>query len=268
MTEKAMEKLTEKLLELLEVLGQTAIVLVVGYILFRITLRVVRGILNKTSLDASLHTFIENSVKAILWIILLVTALGVMGIPTSTFIAILGAGGAAIALALKDSLGNIAGGIIILVTKPFKKGDFIDITEIAGIVEKIDLLYTTMKTFDNKVVSVPNGKITTAVMVNFSTEETRRVDCKFGISYDDNIAKVKDVLLAVACANPDIFSEPAPFVGVSGYGNSCVNIDFRVWCKTDEYWNIKYFLEENAKLAFDEAGISIPYPQVEIHNRK
>lgn len=247
---------------------KVALTLLGGYFCIRVATKLVKKFLEKTALDVSLHTFILNSLKAALWIMLIVTVFGVLGIPTSTFVAVLGAGGAAIALALKDSLGNIAGGIIILVTKPFKQGDFIDITEIAGVVEHIDLLYTTLKTTDNKVVRVPNGKLTTAVMVNYSTEDTRRVDCKFGIGYDDDITKAKDVLLAVAESNPDIFAEPAPFVGVAGHGDSAVEIDMRVWCSTEHYWDVKYFLEENVKLAFDEAGISIPYPQLDVHNKK
>ena len=247
---------------------KVGVTLLGGYIIIRLILGIVKKFLGKSTLDISLHVFIINSLKAVLWIILIVTVFGVLGIPTSTFVAVLGAGGAAIALALKDSLGNVAGGIIILVTKPFKQGDFIDITEIAGVVEHIDLLYTTLKTFDNKVVRVPNGKITTAVMVNYSTEDTRRVDCKFGIGYEDDIAKAKDVLLAVAESNPDIFADPEPFVGVAGHGDSAVELDMRVWCTNDNYWSVKYFLEENVKIAFDEAGISIPYPQLDVHNKK
>lgn len=267
-SEKTIERLVEKLIDFAGISGQAVLVLIIGFILIKIVLGIIRRALNKTTLDASLHRFIENSIKVILWIILLITILAVLGIHTATFITVLGAGGAAIALALKDSLGNIAGGIIILVTKPFKRGDYIDIIEVAGIVEEIDLLYTILKTFDNKVVSVPNGKITNAVMVNYSSEDTRRVDCKFGIGYDDDISKAKEILLAVAEVKPEIMKEPEPFVGVSGHGDNCVNIDFRVWCKTEEYWNVKYFLEENVKLAFDEAGISIPFPQLEIHYKK
>lgn len=267
-SEKVLANLAENLLTLSGQIGKALLVFIIGIIVIKILLGITRRALSKTPLDSSLHTFIQNSTEAILVGILLITLLGVMGIPTSTFIAVLGACGAAIALALKDSLGNIAGGIIILVTKPFKRGDYIDITEVAGIVEEIDLLYTTLKTFDNKVVSVPNGKLTTSVMTNYSKEQTRRVDCNFGIGYEDDICKVKDVLLAVAESNPNIFKEPIPFVGVSSHGESCVNIDFKVWCKTEEYWNVKYFLEENVKLAFDEAGISIPYPQLDIHTKK
>ncbi|MHC1721615.1 MAG: mechanosensitive ion channel family protein [Aminipila sp.] len=262
------EKALDKIIDVAGLFGQALIVLAIGFILIKITLGIIRRALNKTTLDSSLHTFIGNSIKVILWVILLVTILGVMGIPTSTFIAVLGAGGAAIALALKDSLGNIAGGIIILVTKPFKRGDYIDIIEVAGIVEEIDLLYTILKTFDNKVVNVPNGKITNAVMVNYSSEATRRVDCQFGIGFEDDISKAKELLLAVAESNPEIFKEPEPFVGVSGRGDNSVNIDLRVWCNTEEYWNVKYFLEENVNLAFDEAGISVPYPQLQVHYKK
>lgn len=264
MSEKAMEHL----LKIGEKIGGAILLLIVGYILIRIVLAITRHALNKTSLDEALHTFIENSIKVLLWIVLGVTVLASLDVKTSAFVAVLGAAGAAVALALKDSLGNIAGGIIILVTKPFKKGDFIDITEAAGAVEKIDLLYTTLKTFDNKVITIPNGKITTSVMTNYSTEELRRVDCKFSIGYEDDIAQAKDVLLAVAEANPDILNEPEPLIAVSGLGSNAVNFDFKVWCKNEKYWDVKYFLEENVKFAFDEAGITIPYPQIEIHTKK
>ncbi|MBE6034234.1 MAG: mechanosensitive ion channel family protein [Clostridiales bacterium] len=268
LSEKAIEKAMDRIIDFADTLGLALVVLLIGYILIKIAVKITRRALSKNALDESLHTFIENSLKVILWIVLIVTVLGVMKIPTSTFVAVLGAGGAAIALALKDSLGNIAGGIIILVTKPFKRGDYIDIIEISGVVQEIDLLYTTLKTFDNKVVSVPNGKVTNAVMINYSAETTRRVDCKFGIGYDDDINKAKDILLAVTESNPEIFKEPAPFVGVSGHGDNSIYLDLRVWCKNEEYWNVKYFLEENVKLAFDEAGISIPYPQLEVHYKK
>ncbi|MBN7772904.1 mechanosensitive ion channel family protein [Clostridium aminobutyricum] len=254
MSEKAMNNLMDMGVKF----GEALLVLIIGYILIKIALAVTRRALSKTPLDEALHTFIQNSIKVILWGLLLLTVLSALDVKISAFIAVLGAMGAAVALALKDSLGNIAGGIIILVTKPFKKGDFIDITEVAGMVEEIDLLYTMLKTADNKVISVPNGKITTAVMINYSTEELRRVDCQFNIGYKDDMAHAKDVLLAVAKSNGDILSEPESFVGVAGQTESGVRIDLRVWCKNEKYWDVKYFLEENVKSAFDEAGISIP----------
>lgn len=267
-SERAMERALEKLLDFAGALGQAVLVFVIGFAAIKIILAILRRTLNKTPLDASLHTFIENAAKVILWILLLITVLGVLGMPLSTFVAVLGAAGAAIALALKDSLGNVAGGIIVLVTKPFKQGDFIDIGEVAGSVEKIDLLYTTLKTADNKVVNIPNGKLSNAVLTNASTEELRRVDCVFGIGPSDSLDRAKDMLLAVAESNPAVRKEPAPFVGMAGQGAGCVNMELKVWCENSEYWNVKYFLEENVKLAFDEAGFSAPYPQIEVRYSK
>jgi len=189
----------------------------------------------------------------------------VLEVPTTPLITVLGAGGAAIALALKDSLGNIAGGLLILVNQPFKKGDEIDIAGNYGAVDQIDLFVTTLRTYDNKVITIPNGTINTSVIVNYSRQERRRVDCKFGISYDSDLALAKSVLLQTAQSNPDIFTDPAPFIGVASHGDSAVVLDLKVWCSTDKYYDVKYALTEQVKLAFDEADISIPYPQMDVH---
>ena len=240
-------------------------ILIVGVIVIKIVLGILGKALNKTRLDAALHTFMINTVKAVLWIIIIASILGTFGIPTGTFVAVLGACGAAVALALKDSLGNIAGGILILINKPFKKGDFIDIGGTTGVVDSIDLLVTILKTVDNKVVSVPNGTITTGILINYSREETRRVDCVFGIGYECSIGKAKDVISAVVDANSDILREPSPVIAVESQGDSSVNIVCRVWCKNSDYWDIKFYLEENVKIAFDEADINIPFPQMDVH---
>ena len=181
---------------------------------------------------------------------------------------LLGAAGAAIALALRDSLANIAGGMMIIITQPFSKDDFIDIGDVSGKVESIDLFLTTLKTYDNKTITIPNGLINTSVLVNHSKEEKRRVDCTFGIGYGDDIAAAKEILRNVCDANPDIFKEPAPMIGVANHGGSAIMLDLKAWCATDDYWDVKYFLEENVKLAFDEHGINIPYPQVDVHLKK
>lgn len=264
MTDLAIQKAREGLI----VVGEAVLVFVIGLIVFKILMKVCEKALNKSKLDPSLHKFIINSIKIVLIVLLIVTVLGSLGIATSTFVAILGAGGIAIALALKDSLANVAGGIILLVTKPFKKGDYIDIIEVAGIVETIDLFYTTLKTFDNKVIGVPNGKITNSVLINYSKENFRRVDCLFSIGYNDSIEEAKNILLAITESNEDIIMEPEPIIGVAGQHNSRIDIDLKVWCLNEKYWDVKYFLEENVKLAFDEAGITIPYPQMAIHLKK
>ena len=236
-----------------------------GWILIKIALSIVKKALAKTSLDEALHKFIINTVKIVLWVLLAITMLGYLNIPTSTFVAVLGACGAAVALALKDSLANIAGGILILINKPFGKGDYVNISGTEGIVDSIDLLVTILKTPDNKVVSVPNGTITTSVLINYSKEEYRRVDCTFGIGYNCDIGKAKDVIYAVIESSPDIIKDIAPVVAVSSQGSSAVNIDCKVWCKNSDYWNVKYYIEEAIKLAFDENDIEIPYSQVDVH---
>ena len=239
--------------------------LLAGLLLIKLILGIVKKTLEKTALDGAIHTFVVSALRIVLYIILVVVLLGVLEVPTTPLVTVLGAGGAAIALALKDSLGNIAGGLLLLINQPFKKGDEIDIAGNYGEVDGIDLFVTTLRTYDNKVITIPNGTINTSVIVNYSRRDSRRVDCKFGISYDSDLALAKSVLLRVAQSNPDIFEDPAPFIGVASHGDSAVILDLRVWCNTEKYYEVKYALTEQVKLAFDEADISIPYPQMDVH---
>lgn len=255
----------QKLIDILELGVWAVAVLVAGLILIKVMMGITRRALEKTVLDAAIHTFVLSALRIVLYVVLVVVLLGVLKVPTTPLITVLGAGGAAIALALKDSLGNIAGGLLILVNQPFKKGDEIDIGGTYGEVDKIDLFVTTLRTYDNKEITIPNGNINTSVIVNYSRRDRRRVDCKFGISYDSDIALAKSVLLRVAQSNPDIYADPAPFVGVASHGDSAVVLDLKVWCDTEQYYSVKYYLTEQVKLAFDEAHISIPYPQMDVH---
>lgn len=245
--------------------GIAAVILFVGWIAIRVILRIEKKALAKSRLDEALHLFILKATKAILWIVLVISVLQNLGISTASLLAVLGAGGAAIALALKDSLGNIAGGLIILVNKPFNRGDTIETAGVCGIVDSIDLLTTRLHTFDNKVVTVPNGTITTSVLINYSSEDMRRVDCVFSIGYDADIEKARTLMENIAVSHPGIMTEPEPVIGVASHGDHAVLMDFKVWCATENYFDVKYFLEENVKVAFDEAGISIPYQQVDVH---
>lgn len=254
-----------KTIDLLFNIGDAVLTLIVGWVAISILLRIEKKALTKSRLDEALHLFIIKGTKAILWIVLTIAVLSALGIQTTSVIAILGAGGAAIALALKDSLGNIAGGIIILINKPFCRGDTIEVAATTGMVDSIDLLTTQLHTFDNKVVTIPNGIITTSVLINYSQEDMRRVDCVFSISYEADIIKAKEILLNVVSCNPDILAEPEPIAGVASHGDNAVILDLKVWCSTESFVSVKYFLEENVKLAFDEAGIGIPYPQMDIH---
>lgn len=249
-------------------LGISALVLAVGWIIIRLILRIARRALEKSTLDPVLYRFILKMMKIGLWIILILTVLERFGFQMKSLITVLAAAGAAIALALRDSLANVAGGIMILINKPFAQDDFIDINGTTGKVRDIDLFVTHLKTYDNKVITIPNGMVNTSVLINYTKEDKRRVDCCFGIGYDDDIQKTKDILAAIAEANPAIYTDPSPIIGVAGQNDNCVSIDMKVWCHTDDYWDVKYFLEENVKLAFDEAGITIPFPQLDVHLRK
>jgi len=258
------DKTIETLISIAIALG----IILVGYIIISILCRIIRKALNKSKLDEVLHTFIINCIKIVLWIMVLITSLSYIGIPVSAFLAALGAAGVAVALALKDSLGNFAGGILIILSKPFKKGDYIEDYQTAGQVEKIDLLYTTLLTFDNKVITIPNGKLANSTIVNYTRSENRRVDCIFSVTYEEDITKVKDILQAVAESNPIIYSEPAPQIGVARQGEGKIEIDLKVWCKTQDYLDVKYYLEEQVKLAFDEADIKMASPLMEVQLKK
>lgn len=258
------EKTIEKILEYGGNLLMAVVVFAVGMVLIKLALKITEKALGKTRLDKSVHKFVMTATKYTLYIILAVVILTSLKVPTAPLVTVLGACGAAVALALKDSLGNIASGIIILANKPFIRGDVIEVTGITGIVQSIDLLVTTLKTYDNKVITIPNGTITASVLVNYSREEKRRVDLTFTISYDSDIAKAKDVLLAVAESNSDIFADPAPVIGVAEHQDSAILLDLKVWCENSRYYDVRYYLEEQVKLAFDEANITIPYPQMDV----
>ena len=258
------EKTLEKIWEYGEIVLMAAVIMALGILLIKLAVKITGKALAKTRLDKSVHKFIITATKYALYIVLAVVILTSLKIPTAPLVTVLGACGAAVALALKDSLGNIASGIIILANKPFIRGDVIEVAGITGIVQSIDLLVTTLKTFDNKVITIPNGTITASVLVNYSREEKRRVDLTFTVSYDSDIAKAKDVLLAVAESNPDIFAEPAPVVGVAEHQDSAILFDLKVWCENSRYYDVRYYLEEHVKLAFDEANITIPYPQMDV----
>lgn len=260
--------MSDKTIDLLINIGITLLIVAAGYVLIAILSHIVHKALNRSKLDEVLYPFISNSIKISLWIIVIITAMGYLGIPISAFLAALGAAGVAIALALKDSLSNFAGGILIILNKPFSKGDYIEDYETAGKVETIDLLYTTLITFDNKIITIPNGKLANSTIVNFSRARTRRVDCIFPIHYGEDINKVKDILMAVVESNESIFSDPEPIIGISGYSENKLNMDLKVWCFNADYQDVKYYLEEQVRIAFDEAEIKMPYPQLDVRIKK
>jgi small conductance mechanosensitive channel len=188
-----------------------------------------------------------------------------IGVKTTSFVAVLGAAGLALGFALQGSLSNFAGGVMILLFKPFKVGDIIEAQGHRGKVDEIRIFNTIIKTLDNKTIIIPNGEVSGNSIINYTAEPTRRVDMTFGIGYDDDIGKVKSVLKRVIDSDERILEDPAPMIVVSEHGGSSVNFAVRPWVKTEDYWGVYFDMHEKVKLAFDEEGISIPYPQRDIH---
>ena len=254
----------DQLMGHLENIVSALLILIIGLIVMKVVLHVVRKTLEKSSIDEVLYHFIIKIAKIALWVVLILLIMECFGFKASSLLTMLAAAGAAIALALKDSLANVAGGIMILINKPFSQDDYVDINGATGKVKKIDLFVTHLHTYDNKVVTIPNGIVNTSILTNYTQEDMRRVDCKFSVSYDSDINKVKDILSGIAESNPMIMKEPEPVIGVSQHGDSGIIMDLLAWCSTDDYYTVKYYLEEEVKLAFDREGIDIPFPQMDI----
>ena len=246
-----------------------ALIIIIGLIVITILLAVIRRLLKKIdSLDEMLHSFIINAVRVICIIVLIAICLDTLGVNIGTIVAVLGAAGAAIALALKDSLSNVAGGLMIIITQPFKQGDLINIGEYRGRVQKIGLFLTTLRTLNYQTITIPNGLVNTSILVNESREETRRVDLTFSISYDSDVTRAKEVLREVCRKTDLVLKTPEPSIGVRSNDDSAIVLDLLAWCRTEDYFKTEYYLLEEVKKAFDAAGITIPYPHMVVQIEK
>ena len=225
----------------------------------------IRRGMERADIDATLSRFLGNLIYITLIALVTLTALSTLGINTTNFLAIVGAAGLAIGLALKDSLSNFAAGVMLVFFRPFKAGDFIEAAGISGSVESIRIFSTVLKTPDNRVITVPNALIYGATITNYSAESTRRVDLTIGISYDDNIGRAKALIQGVIAQDTRILTEPASQMLLMDLGASSVDIAVRVWVATSDYWQVRSDLLEKIKLALEGAGLSIPYPQRDIH---
>ena len=241
------------------------VVLIIGFRLAKILVKMLDKALNKSRADVSLHSFIKSCASFLLKMIVVTVAASMLGIHTTTFIAVLSAAGLAIGLALKDSLANFAGGMLILTFRPFNVGDFIETQGYMGTVHTIHLLYTYLMTPDNRRVVIPNGELANGKIVNYSVEDTRRIDLIFSAGYRDDMIKVKEVLNHIIKEHPLILKEPKPLVRVIEHGASSIHFSVKVWCKKEDYWDIYYDLQEQVKISFDKEGISIPFPQSDVH---
>lgn len=228
----------------------------------------VKKIMLKAQIDLTLVEFLENVIYFALLIVIILASLNALGINTTSFLAVFGAASLAIGLALKDSLSNIGAAVLIIIFRPFKVGDFIDAGGASGKVEEINLFSTIMATPDNKTVMIPNSSVINATITNYSNKPTRRVEHIIGVSYKDDLKLVKEVLNQIIKEDTRVLQEPQPLVAVSELANSSVNFTFRVWVNNDDYWDVHFDMLEKIKLTFDEKGISIPFPQMDIHTKR
>ena len=263
-TTKGIELATEYGLKIIGAI----VIWVIGSWIIKKLVRGTRTVMTKRDFDESLQKFLLNLISWLLKILLILAILSQLGVETTSFAAILAAAGLAIGMALQGSLGNFAGGVLIMIFKPFKIGDFIEAQGETGTVKEIEIFTTKLTTPDNKEIIIPNGSLSNGNITNYSTEDTRRVDVTFGVGYESDIKKTKEVILSVVEANPSILKDPAPAINVSELGDSSINFFTRVWVKKEDYWDVKFSMIENTKEALDAAGIDIPYPhQVEIQKK-
>lgn len=244
------------------------LIFVIGRIVIKFVIKLVKKLLHKSSMDEMLIDFVGSILNAVLLLFVIIAALNQLGVDTSSLVALIAAAGLAIGLALQGSMQNFAAGVMILVFKPFKLGDFIEAGGVSGVVEKIQIFSTQMRTGDNKEVIVPNGAIYSGAITNFSARDTRRVDMVFGIGYDDDIRLAKSILEKLVSEDSRILPEPVPVIALSELADSSVNFVVRPWVNSGDYWAVMWDMNEKVKLAFDEAGISIPYPQMDLHLHK
>lgn len=239
--------------------------LVIGLWIAAIIVRVVKRVFERSNVDPSLRGFLGSMISILLKVLVYITALGVLGVEMTSFIAILGAAGLAVGLALSGTLQNFAGGVMILLFKPFKVGDVIDAQGYLGSVQEIQIFVTILTTPDNKTIIIPNGPLSTDSLVNFSTQETRRVDWTFGIAYGDDLDKAYAVLDRLIAADERILKDPEPFRALTELADSSVNIVVRCWVNASDYWGVYFKMNEQVYKSFDKEGLSIPFPQTDVH---
>ncbi len=241
------------------------LIFVIGRWVSKAILSVIRRLFGRSKLDDILIHFLMSILQGVFMIIVVAASLDQLGVDTTSLVALIGAAGLAIGLSLQDSLKNFAAGVMLITFRPFKSGDFVEAGGTTGVVEKINIFSSTLRTPDNREVIIPNGSIYSGVITNYSARETRRIDLIFGISYNDDIRKAKALIVEVLEADERVLKDPAPVVAVGDLGASSVDLVVRPWVKSADYFTTMCDLKENVKLAFDANGISIPFPQMDLH---
>ena len=237
----------------------------IGFKVINKVLKTLNSLLKTQNVDLTLVSFFHAFADISLKILLVIAFMGFVGIPTAGFTALLASAGLAVGLALQGSLSNFAGGVIILLIRPFKVGDYIETSSYQGKVEKISIFYSHLVTTDNKEIMIPNGALANGSLINYSSKPLRRVDLTFSVGYDEDVIKVKNILTDIINRHPLILKEPESFIAINEHAASSINFIVRVWCKNEDYWQVHFDLLEKVKLKFDNEGISIPYPQMDLH---
>jgi len=241
------------------------LIYIIGRLVAKLIVKSVVKLMEKSNVDESLRKFVGNIIGAVLTIFIIIAAIEQLGVDTTSIMAIFAAAGLAVGLALKDSLSNFSAGVMLIIFKPFKLGDLVTAGGSTGVVEVIQIFNTVMRTGDNQEIIVPNSHIYGSSIINMSKRDTRRVDLVIGIGYDDNIGEAKQLIEGIIAKNPLILTDPAPTIMVLELGDNCINIAVRPWVQTGDYWGVRADLLQTIKETFDEQGISIPYPQRDVH---
>lgn len=248
--------------------------IIFGLIVLFVGLKIAKGVVNLVAkgktfqkLEVSVQSFLKSFIKIMLYAAVIAAAAMIWGIPATSFLTIFASAGLAVGMALQGALSNFAGGIMILIFKPFKVGDYIENAGLAGTVKDITIIYTILVTVDNKIITIPNGNLTNSNVINYSAMPLRRVDLNMSAAYGDDMVKVEKILLDVAAKNEKVLKAPEPFARIVAHKASAVEYTFRVWCNNADYWDVYFDMMEQAKKAFDENGITIPFQQVDVHQK-
>ncbi|MDZ7645050.1 MAG: mechanosensitive ion channel [Woeseiaceae bacterium] len=244
------------------------VIFFVGRLVARIVARAIRKVMQARQVDRILESFVSNFVYWMLMAFVIIAAITQIGIATTSFIAVLGAAGLAIGLAMQGSLSNFAAGVLIVMFRPYRVGDWVEVAGVSGSVESVQIFTTTLKTADNKTIIVPNSSITSNIITNYSANDTRRVDMVVGVSYSDDLDKVRNALRETVAADERVLADPPCVIAVAQLADSSVNFNVRPWVKTGDYWGVMWDLTENIKKRFDKDGISIPFPQQDVYVHK
>lgn len=244
------------------------VIFLVGRFLIGLINKLAARMMERKHLDASIQSFLKSFINILLTILLLISVVSALGVNTTSFAALLASAGVAVGMALSGNLQNLAGGIIILLFKPYKVGDYVDAQGVSGTVKEIQIFHTILQTVDHKVIYVPNGALSSGSVVNYSLSEDRRIEWSIGVEYGTDAEKVKSTLLSIASADGRILQDPAPFIALSSLGESSVDFVLRAWVKNADYWDVYFDLNRQIYEVFGQKGISFPFPQMVVHQAK